>query len=276
MLSRDLEELRSKRVALENPEPILEPEPIIQKPVEVVKEKEIPEVATKLMPKAVMKSEESNPNTPKAVPDDLKTPIPSNQAPPPSNAPQPPQVIKLQQDLTPPSSVPNETSNSNPIGLGINTEGTTSISAPDTADLRNNSIDSLFDMSDADVDFGDIDFSVQDSGNTQTVDQSQSLSNDFDLSSFGNTQDLNLSQLQDSGENNGMVVIASDEKKPVDDPFDTENSNVDDNMDMDLFGTNDGNDSFFDDDIFFGSGETTTMNNGGEMEHDLDADFFGI
>jgi len=170
---------------------------------------------------------------------------------------------KIQQGPTPPSSMA-ETGSSKPIGLGINTEGTTTTSAPGTGDVQNSAIDSLFDIpdnengGDSDLNF-EMDFSVPDS-NTQNPSQTQN--HDFDLSSFGNnTQDFNMAELTSNDANNG---------NKQEDIFGNIGGN--DSMDLDMDLNLDGaEDSMFNDMYYADDGGLS-----GGMEHEYDDEFFGI
>jgi len=185
---------------------------------------------------------------------------------------------KVQSGPTPPKSSDEQSSNHSAGGLGINTEVAPATSAPATSDLQNSSIDSLFDMgenehnnADSELNFDSIDYS-----NVQTS------QNDFDLSSFGNHSHEfpNLETDFHAPDNNTTNNASTESKKPEDDVFNnigndaTASSNLD--LDMDL-GTAGGDDSVFDDMLFFDGGNDGGMGGNGEMEHgEFDEAFFGI
>jgi hypothetical protein len=99
--------------------------------------------------------------------------------------------------------------------------------------------------------------------------------NDFDLSTFGNSQDFNMPDLHTS--NDGGNTNSNSANKQ-DDIFDLGNtSGGGDLMDLDLdLGTVGGDDSALDD-MFFGIGDDGNTGSGGEMQHgEFDNAFFGL
>jgi hypothetical protein len=157
------------------------------------------------------------------------------------------------------------------IGLGINTEPKPN--EPPTTTLQDSSLDSLFDISDnngtnVEMDFDNIDFNFDD--------QTQTQSNDFDISTFGDvSQDPNVSTTGLGVDVTSADVssnVKNNSAKPLDESsFNLANIGGGENMDLDLsmFGAAD---STFDD-MFIDGGDA----GGDEMEHgNFDSDFFGI
>lgn len=269
---------------MENPEPIVEEGTTAETDKEVtaalIKAEVIPDSPV------VIKAEQEARNSP-----EKQTPAPESKPIPPDHTQEDSksQVLlesKEKQGPTPPSSISQPNSSNKPIGLGINTEGNTSISAPGTEDPQNSSIDSLFgpdieESKDGDeVNFDDMDFGLDNNTDTQ---QSQAQNNDFDLSNFGNaSQDFHMDGLQTAA--NPAVANSSNANaaNKQDDIFDmntdgnaNNNNSGGDNMDLDMdLGMTGAEDSVFDD-MFFGDGDDT-LNGGGEMEHDFDNAFFGL
>ena len=267
MLLRDLESLRAKRHALENPAPIVEE-------VEPVPEQELngdstmaDDIETSTIKEEVVQSESPEKQA-------------TNETAPPSITQDPAKgdIIKVEESkeleaLTPP---PSNGAASQPIGLGINTDGAADSEAPGTAEPQNSAIDSLFDIpdnenaGDSELDFENMDFSLPDSNQ----DPSQTQAHDFDLSTFGSvTQDFNMNTMQtDSNPANDMTNA----NKEADDIF-GDLGNAGDNMDLDLdmdFGTAGGEDSIFND--MFVETDDGGFGGGGEMEHgEFDNAFFG-
>ena len=180
---------------------------------------------------------------------------------------------KEPQVLTPP---PSNGAVSQPIGLGINTEGAADSEAPGTAEPQNSAIDSLFDIpddentGDSELNFEHMDFSLPDSNQ----DPSQTQPHAFDLSTFGSaTQDFNINTMQTDP---NPANNTTNTNKEADDIF-GDLGNVGDNMDLDLdldFGTAGAEDSLFDS-MFVGTDDGGF--GGGEMEHgDFDNDFFNL
>jgi hypothetical protein len=255
---RDLEELREKRFALENPVPIVEevepiPEPEMNGKSIMTDDAEpitIKEEDAQASPEKQMSGEMSQAQLTQdlAKEDILKATEDS----------------KEQQGLTPP---PSNNNNSKPIGLGIDTEGIANSPAPGTAELQNSSIDSLFDIpdnennGDSELNFENMDFSLHDS----TQDPSQTQAHEFDLSTFGtNTQDFNMNDMQTDP---NTVSNTNNASKEVDDLYDMDNAGDSMELDLDL-GMAGAEDSLFDD-MF--------MSGGGEMVHgEFDNAFFGL
>lgn len=172
------------------------------------------------------------------------------------------------QGPSPPSSLNDTNSKSNPVGLGIDTTISTDDQAPATSGPPDSSIDSLFDVPDSgnndgsDMNFDSMEF--LDSSNTQ--DQ-----NDFDLSTFGNTEDFNI-DLQASND----ASNTNDTGNKHDDIFGMGNTGGgDDMMDLDLDLGGAGGDTSMFDDMFLDL--DNNRDGGGEMEHgDIDNNFFGL
>ncbi|CZR57270.1 uncharacterized protein PAC_07159 [Phialocephala subalpina] len=273
VILRDYEELRAKRLALENPEPIIE-EPEPQTDIAIDSEMngtsllaEPQEAAT-----ATIKEERA------------QTGSPEKQAAPTSQDTKegisPGQDIKPQ-NPTPPSSVERNGTDSKPIGLGIVTDGV-SAPGPSTAELQNSAIDSLFgeDTKDESADNSALDFAMEflqdTSTDPQSQDQSQTQHNDFDLENFGSTsQDFSMPDMNISTDTNN--INSNTQNKQNEDPFAMALTTTGgDSMDLDLgdFDTAGADDSVFND-IFFGD-ESNNVG-GGEMEHgEFDNTFFGI
>jgi hypothetical protein len=267
VLLRDLEELRAKRHALENPVPIVEeveplPEPDLNGESTMA---DNPEQST-------IKDENTQSKSPeKRISGEMGQVQPS-QDPAKEDIVIDIEDSKEQQGLTPLLS--NDTG-SKPIGLGINTEGVENSPGPGTAEPQNSSIDSLFDIPDNDntggseLNFESMDFSFNDS----MQDPSQTQANDFDPSTFGTTtQDFNMKDMQpDSNVANNV----SNANKELDDLFNT--GNTGDSMELDMLdlGMAGAEDSMFEEMIEFG--DDAGISGGGEMEHgDFDNAFFGL
>jgi len=255
VLLRDLEELRARRFALENPIPIIEEVEPIPAP-ELNRESPMTDNAEP----STIKDEDIHAKHPEEHISDEMGSAQSTQDPAKEDS-------KEQQGPTPP---PSNDYKSKPIGLGIDTEVVANSPAPGTAELQNSSVDSLFDIPDnennggSELNFESMDFSLHDSNQ----DLSQTQANDFDLSTFGtNTQDFNMNEMQTDSN------TVNNANKEVDDLFDM--GNAADNMDLDLdLGMAGAEDSLFDD-MFLG--DDAGLSGGGEMEHgDFDAAFFGL
>lgn len=264
VLLRDLEELRSKRIALENP-PIQGFEPVREPPIEA----ELPTEDEKV---------ENNQPTPqpfiKEEKLDVSEAAPTPQDPAKETIDKIPDIPK--QVPSPPSS--NDT-NVKPesVGFGISTTtaATNFSPQPVTAGIQD-SIDSLFDSLDSgnnnttsDLNFDGMDF-LNDSA---TQDNSKTQNNDFDLSTFGNNpQDFNMTDIQDSNGNPNNNIATNTTQ---DDLFATVNAAGGDDM-MDLDGNNPPADENSFDDLFF-MGDDGGMGGGTEMEHgEFDDAFFGL
>ena len=169
------------------------------------------------------------------------------------------------QGLSSPVSMNGFENKSNLTGLVIDTTASTDDLALATSEIPVSAIDSLFDMDETgnnetlDMTFDATDF--LDSSNTQGH-------NDFDLSTFGNTEDFNL-DLQVSND-----AINTENSNKQDEIFGMENTGGgSDLMDLDMdLGTAGGDASAFDDMFDFGG----DSGGGREMEHgDIDSNFFG-
>jgi hypothetical protein len=170
------------------------------------------------------------------------------------------------QGPSPPSSLNGVNSKSDAVGLGIDTTITTEDLAPATSGPADSSIDSLFDIGDdASKDFADMDFDASEflnSSNTQGP-------NDFDLSTFGSTDDFNV-EIPTSNVNENSTNDTGNKKEEI---FGMANASGGDAMDLDIdLGLDAGaDDNTFADFIFDDDG------NGGEMQHgEFDNEFFGI
>lgn len=279
---RDLEELRSKRIALENPVPILEDGNVEAETAvatnganELNMGMDDHEVAPKTTIREEMLAdspEKQTPNEPQTAADeslDVKPQVSAD--------------LKVPHDLSPPVSTNETSTDSKPIGLGINTEGAVSGSAPGTAELPNSSIDSLFDIPDNDnagdseLNFDGMDFSMPES--TENQDLSQTQHNEFDLSNFGNnSQDFDMADLSTNQNINQTELNTNTQAKQENDLFAmVDTSGGGDNMDLDLnLGMAGAEDSVFDD-MFFGDADDTGIDGGGEMQHGVfDNRFFGL
>ncbi|KAH8667999.1 hypothetical protein BGZ60DRAFT_515447 [Tricladium varicosporioides] len=298
VLLRDLNELRDKRIALENPAPIIE-EPIPSKETALelnssLSQSTIEETQLMLQPDPYgsIKVEKLSRSPERPQPQSL----PQQPDPPKETIATEPEV-KVQQP-SPPASSANTTQESKPIGLGINTTTTTdpNTSAPDTAGPVDSAIDSLFDIpesgtNDDDLNFDDMDFAFN--STADTGDQSQTQNNDFDLSTFGNdSQNFTMPTLDtstDAATNLATNANANANDKPnladnkdLDDIFgDLSGGAGGDVMDLDL--NMDGMDNMVGaeesvfDDIFFDTDNNMGGSGEGDMEHgNFDNNFFGI
>ncbi|KAI9649292.1 hypothetical protein NHQ30_001864 [Ciborinia camelliae] len=284
VLGRDLEELRSKRIAAENP------------PVQIIEEPAAPDLLTPSHTKyhedlsAASTQESTRGTTP------LET-IPKEEEKPVKNDPLKETVHKEETKGPRVSPPPNTKDNkSQAIGLGINTTlpASTDVPATTTAGGQDSSIDSLFDIPDnaanddsAALNFDNMDFTMPDSTtNTQTQDNNQTQNTEFDLSTFGNNpQDFNMNDLKPANEassNNANITTTNNKEGDMMDDLlnmtttanSGTNGNNNNNMDLDLDLDNmvGAEESVFDD-MFFGD----DGNVGGEMEHgQFDNEFFGI
>lgn len=302
MLLRDLNELKDKRIALENPAPIIEEPVPIQETVPETNfsqsQSTIEETQLMLQPDPYgpIKVEKPSRSPEKPQPQAL----PQQPDPPKESIAKEPEAPKAQQP-SPPASSANTTQESKPIGLGINTTTTDdpNVSAPDTAGPGDSGIDSLFDIpesgtNDGDLNFDDMDFAFN--STADTGDQSQTQNNDFDLSTFGNdSQNFSMPALDAStnaatNSNTNANADANANNKPntadnkdLDDIFGDLSGGAGggDGMDLDL--NMDGmenmvgaEDSVFDD-IFFDTDNNMGGSGGGDMEHgNFDNEFFGI
>jgi hypothetical protein len=278
VLLRDLEELRAKRIALENPVPVVEE---IESKVETVIE--IDQSAT---------AENTQPSPQKTIKEEDTKPIEngqptSNESIQPTQDP-PKDTIKIPESSTtkpgpsPPQSANETGSNPQLIGLGINTQGIDTTPGPATAELQDSAIDSLFEdnenTGESGMNFDHMDFSMPESNtNTQTQDISQGQHADFDLSTFPTTsQDFNMPDLHTSNDANNNAN--NNGNKQGDDLVDMGNAtDGDDRMDLDFdLGMAEGEENTFND-LFFGEVDDDGLSGGAEMQHgEFDNAFFGL
>ncbi|KAI9052209.1 hypothetical protein LZ554_003568 [Drepanopeziza brunnea f. sp. 'monogermtubi'] len=284
VLLRDLEEIRSKRIALENPEPILDADK--ETKLEISKSRDTtlePSIngsanGSAPSPNVMIKQEVGNKSPEKQTLSEPRQAVPESK-----HQPQPSEDVELSPRPMPTVSANEAIPDSKPVGLGIDTKSAApgSDSAPRTADLQNSAVDSLFDIPEGDntadskVDFDQMDFAFQDSSATQTQDTSQAQTANFDLSTFG-TQDFNMTDLNASANPAQAKANASSQNKQVD-AFEMATSadggnSTNLNLDVEMAGAED---SVFDD-IFFNDDEAG-IGGQGEMQHgDFDDAFFGI
>jgi hypothetical protein len=281
-LLRDLEELRAKRIALENPEPIIE---------EI--DTEIDTMAddtdlSKWAMESVIEAQEPEPSPPPPPPqpqaatvkqEDRRSRSPEKQAP--ATPAQPAQSLETaqvavmtnletnnentgnNQGPTPPSSVPN---GSKPIDLeNINTEvGTEGALA--SAEQDHSAIDSLFGDNNGGSDLmnfdDEMDFLQESSTMPQSNEQSQPQNDEFDLSNFGSTsQDFSMVDLHTSTQpSNANNESANKQDNDILSMTNTQSADIMD-LEFDLGGEeNSFNDMFIDAE--------------NDLNHELDASFF--
>jgi hypothetical protein len=277
VLLRDLEELRAKRIALENPVPVVEE---IEMKVENVVETDQSATAenTQPSPQKTIKEEDTKP-TENGEPTSNES-IQSTQDPPKDTI-KIPESSTTQPCPSPPPSANETGSNPQLIGLGINTQGIDTTPGPATAELQDSAIDSLFEdnenTGESGMNFDHTDFSMPESNtNTQTQDISQGQHADFDLSSFPATsQDFNMPDLHTSNDANSNTN--NNGNKQGDDLVDMGNATGGDQMDLDFdFGMAGGEENTFND-LFFGEGDDDVLSGGAEMQHgEFDNAFFGL
>ena len=261
---RDLEELRARRYALENPPPtpVVDTATDDSMPVENLPENLMLE-SNGSTPQAIIKEEQTVPQetAPEiAEAEDVKPVI----DPPKDTVPEVSDSSKGLQGPSPPSSTNDTNAKSNPIGLDVDATPSTEEPALATSGIPDSPLGSLFGITDSgnnglDMNFDSVDF--LDAGNTQ--DQ-----NDFDLSTFGNTEDFNL----DLHTSNDAGTTNTSNKQ--DNLFGMGDSGgAGDLMDLDLDLNAGGDGSAFDDLFDFGA----DADDGGGMEHgNADSTFFGI
>ncbi|ESZ96566.1 hypothetical protein SBOR_3068 [Sclerotinia borealis F-4128] len=290
VIGRDLEEMRSKRIAAENPPAQIFEEPAAPDP--------IPHPLTKYhedLPVAT-KQERTKETTPlPTISLEEEKPVRDE----PSNEILHKDEMKEPRILSPPSKNDNKPQ---AIGLGINTTlpVSTDIPATTTAGGQDSSIDSLFDIPDsaanddsAALNFDNMDFTMPDATtNTQSQDNGQTQTTEFDLSTFGNNpQDFSMNDLQPSNEasnNNANITTTNNKGDMMDDllnmntaagsGMDNNNNNIN-NMDLglDLNNMVGAEESVFDDMFFEGDDDGNVGGEIGEMEHgQFDNAFFGI
>jgi len=261
VMHRDLEELRAKRLAAENP-----PTPeIIPTPVE----EELPEVkeeavVTPEVHHTTFKQEKVAPEAPMIVQDIPKDAILNGPATKGPQGPSPPSSNDVKQE-------PNS------LGLVTGTTASNDMSPTATSGLPGSAIDSLFgttesldNAADADLNFDTMDFI----DNSNTHDNSQTQNTEFDLSTFGNNpSEFNMTEIQGSNEpestNNNATTIQ-------DDLFGMTTAGGNDLMDLDATMRPVEESSF--DDLFF-MGDDSGIGGGGsnEMEHGpFDDEFFNL
>ncbi|KAH7342674.1 hypothetical protein BKA65DRAFT_295633 [Rhexocercosporidium sp. MPI-PUGE-AT-0058] len=265
VLLRDLDELRAKRIALENPVPILE-EVIEQEPAETntsngntILDDDLynSPVTTVKEERRTKSPEKQTPNEPKPLIPESGTEIATHTSEDVKVPPQGP---------TPPASSNDASLETKPIGLGINTEGAPALEG----DLQNSSVNSLFEMADNEngdsaLNFDDMDFSLD---TTQNQDTSQTQNDEFDLSNFGNPNpnqtNTNTNTVEQNKLGDDLFAMAQE-------------MNGGDGMDLDLdMGMAGAEDSAFDD-MFFVGGDDDGMSGGGEIQHgEFDKAFFGL
>ncbi|KAH6724249.1 hypothetical protein BKA61DRAFT_463518 [Leptodontidium sp. MPI-SDFR-AT-0119] len=266
VLLRDLDELKAKRIALENPVPILE-EVVEEKPIDMNTSNGNSILGDDLYtsPQTTIKEERRTRSPEKQTPNEPNPPIPE---PATGIATQSSEDVKVPpQGLTPPASSNDASLDSKPIGLGIKTEGAPALEG----DLQNSAIDSLFDIAenengDSALNFDDMDFSLD---TTQNQDTSQTQNNEFDLSSFGNPNP-NPNQTNENPN-------TDEQNKLGDDLFGmAQEMGGGDNIDLDLDLMVGAEDSMFDD-MYFEGGDDEGMSGGGEIQHgEFDNEFFGL
>jgi hypothetical protein len=289
VLLRDLEELQSKRYALENPVQA-EEEQISMDTASATSASDdklaITEPAQSAS-NAIIKEEDVQSKSPeKQSPSELSKGTQPGQDPSKTPTATAMEGSKSQQGPTPPSSTLEAGSSSKPIGLGINTEGMSgTTSAPGTAGVANSSIDSLFDIPDddennnnsggSDINFVGMDFSFPDANTNTQGEQSQTQHNDFDLTTFGDTsQDFNMSDLQAVDGTIANNANSNNTNKQLDEVFNAGNNaggaeNMDLDIDLEMVG-----ESMFDNIFYTDEGN---MGGSGEMLHgEFDDTFFGL
>ena len=265
MLLRDLEELRSKRIALENP-PIEVAEPVRERSVEM----DLPAEngngeITQSIPEPFIKEEKPD------VPDAATTPQDPAKETIVKNADTP------KQGPSPPSS-DEKSVKPEPSNLTMNTPpATTNVSPAPVSAAIQSSIDSLFDDIESGNDKTTSGLNFDSMGflnDAATQDNPQTQNNDFDLSTFGNnTQDFNMSDIPTSNGNQTNDNTTTNDAQ--DDLFAMVNAEGGGEM-MDLDGNNAPADESSFEDLFF-MGDDTGMGGGTEMEHgEFDDAFFGL
>ena len=288
VLLRDLEELRAKRYALENPtNDSKEVSPVpntAEQPPELSQDIVTTNESLRMTPQPEVKlekieSESNGLSENKPLTESVEDPTKEATA-------------KLLEDNTaqgpsPPSSANPVDVTSNPTGLITDTSEGNNDTSPTKTGIQDAAIDSLFEMPDDDgnnqesaLNFDTMDFSFQDpNGNTQNQDHSQPQNSDFDLSTFGNASDFSMPDLQAS---NDAILGDNANSKAVNNPVDGlfgsgDNNGGGDNMDLDIdLSMVAGPDSLFDD-MFFGSGDNENLDIGDEMKHgEFDNAFFGL
>ncbi|KAF4624188.1 hypothetical protein G7Y89_g13986 [Cudoniella acicularis] len=292
VLLRDLNELRSKRIALENPVPIVEETTfenaaMTDSSVSESQSTVANQSQQTLQPESntIIKEEKASRSPENAQPQPKSQPI---QDPQKDSIKQVSDAPKGLQVPSPPASSNETSTTSKPVRLGINTATTTdpNASAPATAGAQDSAVDSLFDILDndesnngnaGDLNFDGMDFAFDSTTDNQdqTQTQTQTQTTEFDLSTFGtNSQDFSMPNLDTSANTNSGSKTNPSQNKEVDGIFgDISGTAGSDGMDLDLnLGADDSlfNDIFFDDDLSAGGGTV-------DMEHgNFDSAFFGL
>ncbi|CAD6444133.1 38532dd9-3cb6-4ad9-a9b1-a67990361160 [Sclerotinia trifoliorum] len=290
-LGRDLEALRSKRIATENP------------PIQLINEPDASQPAspphTKFDDQAVaMEEERVREVTPLQTISTEEENLVKND---PSKEIVCEEERKEAMVLSPPSTNDNK---SQAVHLGRNTTLSASVGAPAPATVgrQDSSIDSLFDIPEnaakedsAPVNFDNMGFTMLDATtNTQSLDNNQTQNTELDLSTFGsNPQDFNINDLQPSHEtssNNAKTSTTNGKGNMVDDLLDmtggsranNNSNNINNNnngmdLDLDLDDMVGAEESVFDDLFFGGDDDANVGGELSEMEHgQFDNAFFGI
>lgn len=269
VLLRDLGELRSKRLALENPPPPIE-EPVEEPPIlepDLSLENGMVD-DNQPTPQLDIKDEKQSLDTPeaKATPQDpSKETIPK--IPDPSTGIQGP---------TPPSS---EETKPNAANLGINTSiaAANGTPPPGTAGGEESAVDSLFGNLDSanDNSGGDLNFDGMEFLNDTSAHDSQAQNNDFDLDAFGNNAgDFNMTDLHGTNDA-GNTNVGDVGTGAQDDLFGTGNNDAADMMDLDLNSLRPAEESLFEDMYFMG--DDGGIGGGADMEpREFDDAFFGL
>ena len=294
-LIRDLEELRAKKYTAENLSTLVFDD---RTKIEFTDEGEPLQVPNALpssaqpTPELVIKEENVIRTSPEQIvsAEDEKHPILED--PPKDSIAKAPDETKPVQALSPPNSS-RDTNNPILTGLDINTTAAagTESPAPTTTGLQESSINSLFGIPDdentsSNIDFDAMDFSLHiENTNTQNPEQSETETQQFDLSTFGNiSQDVNPStsnvpDLEQSNEsnsgNNPQIAPTNNQGEYLDGlSGDLGEHNINDMMDLDIDIDLDRGEY---DDIFFGTGDGGSGGTMDELRHgEFDDAFFGI
>lgn len=253
---RDLEEARAKRIAAENPPPEPVEEPVNLEPtadVPVAQDNIPVETGLQIPPPAVEDPAAAKSLEGLSVPDPLKD-VPANGQ----------DVPKEGQTLSPPGSdVANFKSDTGDLA-----KEASSVSRDlDTAGIADSSVDFLLDISadnnnhdDLNMNFDGMDFGLLGSNGGET---SQSQSNDFDLSTFGNN--LESFHMPDLHTSNNTETLNDNTENKKDDLFSMVNDTMEDDvMDLDLMRP--AEESSFDE--LFSMGGDGDMSVGDSMDHD--------
>lgn len=267
VLLRDLEELRSKRIALENP-PVPPVEPVRAASVEVGSPSQNgKEESTHSTPQPIVKEEkphisEAAPVSGELAKEDLaEIPEQTNdvQGPSPPNSdnlnikPEP-NDRRTDSSIVPPNASPPPATDENHDSL---------------IDTLFNSLDSGTDTATSDINFDDISFL----NNSATQGNSHNDDNEFDLSTFGNNlQDLHMTDIQGANESRNNNNATDNSQDAL---FGAANTTGGDDM-MDLDGHNLPAEENSFDDLYY-IGDIGGVGEGPEMEHgEFDDAFFGI